>query len=251
MTHTNLSKLLSGLDIVNAKRHDPVRFAYLESLATKSGAKTSRALQDKILEDAKQFQQELEQARRQAEPTSHALIIDFPKHKQIIQALISNGEFKTLTSLDRRLRLEDVKRKNLSPLKQLTNQLSKSLPTFEDPHKPTFDEQLEQQRNLALQNANQVEAAAQSKPKKPDELRSMRMFRQSIKHADIDKVIARAINECPENPGPHNPHMLAIKSLTQLRELSPSYLRRFAGYIEVVQWLDKCATKLANDKRSF
>jgi len=71
----------------------------------------------------------------------------------------------------------------------------------------------------------------------------MKQLRESMKHLNIDKIIARAINEGPENPGPLNPQMLAIKSLINMRDLSPSYLRRFASYIETLLWLEKNINK--------
>jgi hypothetical protein len=79
-------------------------------------------------------------------------------------------------------------------------------------------------------------------------MQSMKHFRQSMKHFNIDQVIARAINQGPENPGPLNPQMLAIKSLTQMRDLSPMYLRRFAAQIETLLWLEKNAAKLISTK---
>ena len=62
------------------------------------------------------------------------------------------------------------------------------------------------------------------------------------------KLVERAIDDFPENAGPHNPHMLAITSLMNMRDLSPQYLRRFAGYIETVLWLEKNETILKRKK---
>ena len=81
-------------------------------------------------------------------------------------------------------------------------------------------------------------------PSEQLELRSMKYFRESMKHFNVDKTIARAIIEEPQNPGPLNPHMIAIRGLTKMQELSPAYTRRFTGYIETLLWLEKNLNKL-------
>ena len=43
----------------------------------------------------------------------------------------------------------------------------------------------------------------------------------------------------PQNPGPLNPQMLAIKSLSTMRELSPDYLNRFVSYVDTLLWLER------------
>lgn len=53
--------------------------------------------------------------------------------------------------------------------------------------------------------------------------------------------IKAALASQPENPGPLNPQMLAIKSLSHMRDLSPHYLDRFISYIETLAVLDMAA----------
>ena len=76
------------------------------------------------------------------------------------------------------------------------------------------------------------------------ELHSLRKFRQAIQYHDVDQLLSRAIDERPPNPGPHNPQMLAVKALTELRDLSPQYARRFTQYLETMLWLEKNTSKL-------
>lgn len=80
------------------------------------------------------------------------------------------------------------------------------------------------------------------------ELASMKVFREQIKYMDVDQLIERAINECPPNPGPHNPQMLALKTLTESRDLSEQYTRRFTLYLETMLWLEKNTNKLTASK---
>jgi len=54
-----------------------------------------------------------------------------------------------------------------------------------------------------------------------------------------DKLVTRAIREGPKNAGPLNQQMLAIRSLTTMRKLSPQYLNRFISYIDTLFWLEQ------------
>lgn len=71
------------------------------------------------------------------------------------------------------------------------------------------------------------------------ELRSSRKLRESMLTRRVDKMIAEAIAAMPEAPGPLNPQMLAIRSLTTLGDLSPAYLLRFVPYIETLHCLEQ------------
>jgi len=111
----------------------------------------------------------------------------------------------------------------------------------------SLDELLFHQEQNARINTGSAQLPDNGTDKK-FELQSMKNFRESMKYFNIDKIISRAINDFPENAGPHNPHMLAIKSLMNMRDLSPQYLRRFASYIETILWLEKNSVKLNKKK---
>ena len=82
------------------------------------------------------------------------------------------------------------------------------------------------------------------------ELLSVKLFHESMRHSKIDQIIEKAIDTWPENPGPHNPHMLAIKAMVRMRTLSPQYLRRLSAYIETLLFLQKNANRV-DDSKSF
>jgi len=71
------------------------------------------------------------------------------------------------------------------------------------------------------------------------ELTSVRLFRESLVKLSSDKLVSRIIKEAPENPGPLNPQMLVIRSLSTMRDLSPDYLNRFVAYVDTLQWLEQ------------
>ena len=55
--------------------------------------------------------------------------------------------------------------------------------------------------------------------------------------------MAQAIAQGPESPGPLNPQMLMIRSLTTLRDFSPAYSNRFVSYLDTLLWLDEVGEK--------
>ncbi|WP_272991387.1 MULTISPECIES: DUF2894 domain-containing protein [Spongiibacter] len=72
----------------------------------------------------------------------------------------------------------------------------------------------------------------------PRELRALRLLRSRQRHQDIEQRIDQAIQNAPEDPGPLNPQMLAIRALTNMRERSPAYLKQFVGYLDTLMWLE-------------
>ncbi|GAB3310169.1 DUF2894 domain-containing protein [Haliea atlantica] len=73
----------------------------------------------------------------------------------------------------------------------------------------------------------------------PRELQALGLLRQHQWQRDIADRIARAIDSAPEDPGPLNPRMLAIRSLTAMGERSPEYQRRFVAWLDTLVWLEE------------
>lgn len=71
------------------------------------------------------------------------------------------------------------------------------------------------------------------------ELKAVRRYRQIAAQQKTESMVNRSLIARPQNPGPLNPHMLAIKSLTSMRDLSLPYLNRFVSYIETILWLEE------------
>jgi hypothetical protein len=63
-----------------------------------------------------------------------------------------------------------------------------------------------------------------------------------------NRLVTRAIQDRPENPGPLNGQMLATRSLTELRRLSPEYLYRFVSYIDTMLWLQQAGADKIESK---
>lgn len=71
------------------------------------------------------------------------------------------------------------------------------------------------------------------------ELKSLRYFRDTWSTLSVDRQLAQAIAQGPENAGPLNSHQLVLRSLAAMRDISPDYLKRFMSYADALLWLDQ------------
>lgn len=94
------------------------------------------------------------------------------------------------------------------------------------------------QQEFSLLGASQSHAPDKATSEPPKELRALRQLRSRQRHQDIEQRIDQAIQNAPQDPGPLNPQMLAIRSLTNMRERSPAYLKQFVGYLDTLLWLE-------------
>lgn len=72
-------------------------------------------------------------------------------------------------------------------------------------------------------------------------LKNARRFGQSWSKLQSEALVNRALLRGPENAGPFNPHMLILRSLALMRELSPDYLHRFIQHADTLLWLEQAA----------
>jgi hypothetical protein len=63
-------------------------------------------------------------------------------------------------------------------------------------------------------------------------------FRQQLGKISVQKQVTQAIAQAPQNAGPINSHMLVLRSLGLMRDLSPDYLNRFMGYVDTLLFLE-------------
>jgi hypothetical protein len=71
------------------------------------------------------------------------------------------------------------------------------------------------------------------------ELKSVQNYRSTWSKLSIDKQVAHAFTQAPKNAGPLNSHVVALRALTQMREISPDYLHRFLSYVDTLARLDQ------------
>jgi hypothetical protein len=67
----------------------------------------------------------------------------------------------------------------------------------------------------------------------------VQQFRQTLSKLRVQKQVAQAIAQGPQNAGPINSHMLVLRSLGLMCELSPDYLNRFMAYVDTLLCLEE------------
>ncbi len=127
------------------------------------------------------------------------------------------------------------------PLAMLSHLLATSRDdSVADQTPATFDEVLQHELDALLREleGDEVSVSEQSSPSHLKELSAVRGFRESWLKRHFDKRVEQAIREGPENPGPLNPDMLLVKSLSAMRALSPNYLYRYIAWLDTLLWLE-------------
>jgi hypothetical protein len=71
------------------------------------------------------------------------------------------------------------------------------------------------------------------------ELKSVRRFRKTWSTLSAKKQVAQALDQAPKNAGPINSHMLVLRSLALMHDISPDYLTRFMSYADTLLGLDQ------------
>ncbi len=93
---------------------------------------------------------------------------------------------------------------------------------------------------LNLHIATQTSGTAGSR----SELRSAQAFRETWSRLCAEDEVVQAVQRGPENAGPLNSHMLVLRTLGLMRELSPDYLRRFMAHADSLLWLEQASAQL-------
>ena len=102
--------------------------------------------------------------------------------------------------------------------------------------------------NAYIRTATQPDAEGNAAPSgwggRP-ELKSVQGFREVWSQFAVVDQVEQSLQRGPENAGPLNSHMLVLRSLATMRELSPEYLRRFLSHAETLLWLDQEGQRLS------
>ncbi len=253
MSISSFIEIFEELDAAYARNFDPVRFAFIQSLSQRLATqshKTNHVLIEKACSSAQQYKADLAAHRERARAILTELSENSPQHRDQALALFEHCQFKQLESLNAKLKQQRVNQQHLSELRNLVGDIDRLTESVVGaPEQLSIDDILFQQEQSALVAAGDIPLDNADGSGEQLVMQSMKQFRESMKHFNIDRIIARAIDQGPENPGPLNPQMLAIRSLTHMRDLSPPYLRRFASYIETLLWLEKNASKLARKNK--
>jgi len=101
-----------------------------------------------------------------------------------------------------------------------------------------------------LQAMQQHQAVAAPRPSGEwrQENPRIQQFRQQLGRISVQKKISQAIAQAPQNAGPINSHMLVLRSLGIMREVSPDYLNRFMAHVDTLLCLDQAGQVQAKPK---
>jgi hypothetical protein len=124
-----------------------------------------------------------------------------------------------------------------SPLRQLVNTLRSDRPEPQVTPLSKLDRQLQEQNRKLFGEPEAAVSQIQETVNEPKGLRAASKFQQfkliNAKH----RKVRIALEQKPENPGPLNPHMLAVKILNEIQAISPAYLDRLVSYMDVLNTL--------------
>ncbi|MDB5838399.1 MAG: hypothetical protein JWQ23_351 [Herminiimonas sp.] len=212
--------LIASLRTAGGDQFDPVRLHYIEVLAKRAVAhreSVKRMLDAKLARALAAFKERFEQAQCDARETIARTLLQYPHAAGDLQRFFVASDFKGLQRFIATLETSGQR----ASLGALVRRLEQESP----------------------ENINRrSEGTAASRP----ELKTIRNFRNIWSKLSVDKQVTQALEQAPKNAGPINSHMLVLRSLALMRDISPDYLNRFISYADTLLYLDQCEKEKPN-----
>lgn len=251
-----LAEQFAALIHDDAQLFDPIRFDYLQAMQQRAMHKTGalqQRLMDKIDKGLEEYRNALANQRQQADAAMQPLT---DTQRQSLAHLYQHHAYQTLIEAAHTYQAQPAataheKTDNedssdssatLDDLIVLINQQSQSRL---DQQPQTLADQLRAQEQQAL---HLDDTPAPSSSATPTNLTAVELLRDSLEKQQSQWLVNQSIQQGPENPGPLNPHQLAIRSLTSMRDLSPAYLTRFVAMMDSLFWLEKVDRKFGGSE---
>ncbi len=209
----DVDAMIASLRAAGAGRFDPVRLHYIEALAKRAAThrgSVRRMLDARLAQAIEALKERFELARCDADDIVARNAERYPHAANDLQRLLAAGEFKEVRQTIATLQA----REQCAALGALVRRLEHPAP----------------------ENAN---APVERKHEQRPELKTVRNFRKTFSKLSVDKQVARALEQAPRNAGPINSHMLVLRSLALMRDISPDYLNRFMSYADTLLRLDQ------------
>jgi hypothetical protein len=209
----DFNALIASLRTAGADRFDPVRLHYIEVLAKRAQAHSGsvkRMLDARLAQALAAFKERFEQAQCDARETITRTVPQYPDAADELQRFFAASDFKGLQRFVATLETSGQR----GSLGALVRQLEQHSPENIHTH---------------------LEANAGSRP----ELKVIRNFRNTWSKLSVDKQVTQALEQAPTNAGPINSHMLVLRSLALMRDISPDYLNRFMSYADTLLCLEQ------------
>lgn len=209
----DITELIATLRAAGADRFDPVRLHYIEALAKRAAAhqgSIKRILDIKLAQALAAFKERFELAQSEARETVARSVQQYPHAATELQRFLGAGDFKGLARFVATLQASE----QTASLRGLVRQL---------------------EQHASENTGARLDGAAGPR----SELKTIRNFRNTWSKLSVDKQVARALQQAPANAGPINSHMLVLRSLAMMRDISPDYLNRFISYADTLLCLDQ------------
>ncbi len=206
--------LIDALRARGAARFDPVGLRFLEALARRAPAHRGEAggvLARRLATALADYAERFERAERTARDRLAHAAARFPAAAEALRQHCEAGEFAALERLLAALEASPGRR----PLAELLAHIG--------------------QHTLGTTDGHGATAVAGPR----GELQSLTYFRRTWSKLKLDRQLAHAFAQAPENAGPLNSHFLVLQSLRQMRALSPDYLEQFVSYVDALLWLEQ------------
>lgn len=78
----------------------------------------------------------------------------------------------------------------------------------------------------------------------------IQQFKKQLSQISVQKQVTQAIAQAPQNAGPINSHMLVLRSLGLMRDISPDYLHRFMAHVDTLLCLDETGKAKLTPKKA-
>ena len=210
----DFSTLIGSLRMAGAAQFDAVSLHYIDVLAKRGmthQGRVKRMLDGKLAQALAAFKERFEQAKCDAKETIAKTAPQYPHAADDLQRLFIANDFKGVKRFVATLKTSEPR----ASLGALVRQLEQHSPDNAD---------------VCL------EGNAGSR----FELETIRRFRNTWSKLSADKQVTQALAQTPKNAGPLNSHMLVLRSLALMRDISPDYLNRFMSYADTLLCLDQC-----------
>jgi hypothetical protein len=208
---------IASLRLTGADRFDPVRFHFIAALARRVNqheGEVKRILEGRLVAALAVHGERFARTQEEARETIARITARYPDAADDLQRLFVAGDF--------------------SSVRRLVSQLEKN-------HHPLSLADLA--RQLAQASPEDAEGGLGQLIGARAELKSMRYFRNTWSRLSVERQVTQAIEQAPENAGPLNSHLLVLRSLALMRDISPDYLNRFVSHVDTLLWLDQADKK--------
>lgn len=94
-------------------------------------------------------------------------------------------------------------------------------------------------RHMAAHSLDKPDSRTLAHTTARTELKSVQYFRNTWSKLSVEKQVGHALEQVPKNAGPINSHVVALRSLALMRDMSPDYLNRFTSYLDTLLSLEQ------------